>query len=193
LFFDPGVGPNLPVYAVNVAVPLIDVDRRTGPTGVWLGTHRLAQGTSVENETMTVCELQRGDCMLLDYRTLHAGLPNASRQARPIVYMVYTRPWFFDQGNHVGRIPLDMPLERYSELPESVRALLIRAFSYATRARWHEVDARGRAAQRAVQQTVQPIAQPSAKDPSSWGKVGRNDPCPCGSGRKFKQCHGQLV
>jgi preprotein translocase subunit SecA len=24
-------------------------------------------------------------------------------------------------------------------------------------------------------------------------KVGRNDPCPCGSGRKYKQCHGQLV
>ena len=22
-------------------------------------------------------------------------------------------------------------------------------------------------------------------------KVGRNDPCPCGSGRKFKQCHGR--
>jgi len=24
-------------------------------------------------------------------------------------------------------------------------------------------------------------------------KVGRNDPCPCGSGKKFKQCHGRLV
>ena len=24
------------------------------------------------------------------------------------------------------------------------------------------------------------------------GKVGRNDPCPCGSGKKFKQCHGKL-
>ena len=23
------------------------------------------------------------------------------------------------------------------------------------------------------------------------GKVGRNDPCPCGSGRKYKKCHGQ--
>ena len=23
------------------------------------------------------------------------------------------------------------------------------------------------------------------------GKVGRNDPCPCGSGRKFKRCHGR--
>ena len=22
-------------------------------------------------------------------------------------------------------------------------------------------------------------------------KVGRNDPCPCGSGKKFKKCHGQ--
>ena len=22
-------------------------------------------------------------------------------------------------------------------------------------------------------------------------KVGRNDPCPCGSGKKYKQCHGK--
>ena len=27
-------------------------------------------------------------------------------------------------------------------------------------------------------------------DPSTWGKVGRNEPCPCGSGKKYKQCHG---
>jgi preprotein translocase subunit SecA len=24
-------------------------------------------------------------------------------------------------------------------------------------------------------------------------RVGRNDPCPCGSGKKFKQCHGKLA
>jgi len=24
-------------------------------------------------------------------------------------------------------------------------------------------------------------------------KIGRNDPCPCGSGRKYKQCHGRLA
>ena len=23
-------------------------------------------------------------------------------------------------------------------------------------------------------------------------KIGRNDPCPCGSGKKYKQCHGRL-
>jgi len=27
-------------------------------------------------------------------------------------------------------------------------------------------------------------------DPATWGKVGRNEPCPCGSGKKFKHCHG---
>ncbi|MDK1388504.1 preprotein translocase subunit SecA [Sinorhizobium sp. 8-89] len=27
-------------------------------------------------------------------------------------------------------------------------------------------------------------------DPSTWGKVSRNEPCPCGSGKKYKHCHG---
>jgi len=30
-------------------------------------------------------------------------------------------------------------------------------------------------------------------DPATWGKVQRNAPCPCGSDRKFKHCHGALV
>ncbi|MBV8428217.1 MAG: SEC-C domain-containing protein, partial [Hyphomicrobiales bacterium] len=30
-------------------------------------------------------------------------------------------------------------------------------------------------------------------DPSSWGRVGRNEACPCGSGKKFKHCHGRLI
>ncbi|GJM00752.1 MAG: protein translocase subunit SecA [Methyloligella sp.] len=29
-------------------------------------------------------------------------------------------------------------------------------------------------------------------DPSTWGKVARNEKCPCGSGKKYKQCHGKL-
>ena len=29
------------------------------------------------------------------------------------------------------------------------------------------------------------------KNPQTWGKVSRNEPCPCGSGKKFKHCHGQ--
>jgi preprotein translocase subunit SecA len=30
-------------------------------------------------------------------------------------------------------------------------------------------------------------------DPATWGNPGRNDPCPCGSGEKFKHCHGKIV
>jgi len=30
-------------------------------------------------------------------------------------------------------------------------------------------------------------------DPSTWGNPGRNDLCPCGSGKKFKHCHGQIT
>ncbi len=37
------------------------------------------------------------------------------------------------------------------------------------------------------------VAERNPADPSSWGKVGRNEPCPCGSGRKFKHCHGQYA
>ena len=29
-------------------------------------------------------------------------------------------------------------------------------------------------------------------DPTSWGKVARNEACPCGSGKKFKHCHGAV-
>lgn len=42
------------------------------------------------------------------------------------------------------------------------------------------------AAQRGGDTPVQPFVREGEK-------IGRNDPCPCGSGRKYKQCHGQLA
>jgi preprotein translocase subunit SecA len=47
----------------------------------------------------------------------------------------------------------------------------------------------------APEELLAPTAQ--AKDATTqvndMPKVGRNDPCPCGSGKKYKQCHGRLV
>jgi preprotein translocase subunit SecA len=41
-----------------------------------------------------------------------------------------------------------------------------------------------------------PMVQPDAPvlgDPAEWeNRISRNAPCPCGSGRKYKHCHGQL-
>ena len=31
------------------------------------------------------------------------------------------------------------------------------------------------------------------KNPATWGKVGRNEDCPCGSGKKYKHCHGKYA
>ncbi|UWQ97401.1 preprotein translocase subunit SecA [Rhodobacteraceae bacterium M385] len=54
------------------------------------------------------------------------------------------------------------------------------------------------AAEAAAGAGAEPAASPNAKpgfvedDPSTWGNPGRNDDCPCGSGKKFKHCHGRL-
>ncbi|WP_374545738.1 preprotein translocase subunit SecA [Rhodoblastus sp.] len=40
---------------------------------------------------------------------------------------------------------------------------------------------------------VAPEADRDPDNPQSWGRVGRNEPCPCGSGKKFKHCHGVLA
>ena len=37
------------------------------------------------------------------------------------------------------------------------------------------------------------VAERDPKNPATWGRVGRNEPCPCGSGKKFKHCHGQVA
>ena len=36
-------------------------------------------------------------------------------------------------------------------------------------------------------------ALPVSALPDNWESTGRNAPCPCGSGKKFKHCHGALV
>jgi hypothetical protein len=215
LFAEPRIGPSLPIYSINVAVPLIDVDLEMGPTGVWLGSHRWDADKMPTGPIMAV-PLRRGDCMMLDYRTMHAGLPNRTSRPRPIVYMVYARPWFFDQSNHLMRIPIDMPLDLFEQFP-GLRPLLSRALSYAVMRTWREDAADGAVAPGeavaeagaaaaalvagggAAAPAPPPVPPPRAAEAarnlgevSGCGKLGRNDPCPCGSGKKYKQCHGRL-
>ncbi len=62
------------------------------------------------------------------------------------------------------------------------------------------------AQQQAAQRALEPVAAEApdgaagtARDgfdetnPETWGNPGRNDACPCGSGKKFKHCHGRLA
>ncbi|MFL5208671.1 MAG: preprotein translocase subunit SecA, partial [Microvirga sp.] len=36
------------------------------------------------------------------------------------------------------------------------------------------------------------VLERDPNDPASWGKVGRNEACPCQSGKKYKHCHGRF-
>ena len=50
---------------------------------------------------------------------------------------------------------------------------------------------RGQQAKARGQRASGPSLDPG--NPESWGKVARNAPCPCGSGKKFKHCHGAIA
>ena len=55
-----------------------------------------------------------------------------------------------------------------------------------------EIDARGDDYAANENDYFDPSAPPVKQEPVKVGpKIGRNDPCPCGSGKKYKQCHGK--
>jgi preprotein translocase subunit SecA len=56
-----------------------------------------------------------------------------------------------------------------------------------------EADSRGefQLEKRAPLKTRRGSGAINPKDPATWGKVSRNATCPCGSGKKYKQCHGK--
>ncbi len=37
------------------------------------------------------------------------------------------------------------------------------------------------------------VLERDPEDPNTWGRVGRNEACPCGSGKKYKHCHGRFT
>jgi len=126
LFEPDGICGLLPPHAINVAIPFADVDLKSGPTGVWPGSHRWPNAASCDPSKAVSTRLWRGDCMMIDYRTLHAGMPNLGDCVRAILYIVYARGWFFDVRNFSNRNPLDLPIEEYDKLAPAVQILLSR-------------------------------------------------------------------
>ncbi|NLB14927.1 MAG: toxin-antitoxin system HicB family antitoxin [Gammaproteobacteria bacterium] len=93
---------------------------------------------------------------------------------------------------------LRLPPDLHQQAAETAQAMGIslNAFTVLALRNWTQYQARqldqaqamGRTKRPALPATKRPASPPSK--PATWGKVGRNEPCPCGSGRKFKQCHG---
>jgi len=118
-----------PPYAITVAIPLVPITSLTGSTRFWPGTHlsKIAKndpnlGPGIE----FVADL--GSCILFDYRILHAGVANRSDIVRPLLYNIYTRPWFKDPVNYEKQRPINITEEKFKKLPNQHQKMFAWAF-----------------------------------------------------------------
>ena len=79
----------------------------------------------------------------------------------------------------------------FEDMLERLRRTVTMALSHVELRSPEEQQEQAAAQQRAAQQAAQQSAK-AAPQASAQQKVGRNDPCPCGSGKKYKHCHGAL-
>ncbi len=90
--------------------------------------------------------------------------------------------------NEPAEAPAQQPVEAPKPQPKVERAMPERANDYS-KYRASRENLPGEAAQRAASQGA---SQKAAPQPVKAGpRINRNDPCPCGSGKKYKNCHGR--
>jgi hypothetical protein len=97
----PGEAGATPCFALTVAVPLIDLTPETGSTLVFPRSHLQADAPD-PNDRPDGGEIgypARGGCYFMDYRLWHRGAANCSNEPRPVLYIIYARPWFTDLVN----------------------------------------------------------------------------------------------
>ncbi len=133
LFESGEVCARLPCYALTVVIPLITLNHVVGTTAVWEGSHRHTQPADYilslrekeEFEDAIWLAPGVGDIYLMDYRLVHAGTPNRGATPRPILYIVYSRPWFTDAYNFGDKREraVIVPEEEYARVPERYRHL----------------------------------------------------------------------
>lgn len=113
----------LPPFTAQIIIPLVPLDEFTGTTRFYKGTHRepteMAEEMGAQDPMVAL-----GGCILNDYRCAHRGLGNRSQVVRPILTLIYNRPWFRDYKNYGKQPPLRFSDPTYESLPPNVRSLL---------------------------------------------------------------------
>ena len=107
----------------------------------------------------------------------------------------------------VTRILMSVRIQSEEEVREAALAMEARGDNISNVTYTHpnddgsvSEDREGQAAQQAAQAAMGAVAAAMASSKAATAmpsgsvpKVGRNEPCPCGSGKKYKQCHGRLA
>jgi len=110
-------------FSINVMVPLIDVDDAVGGTAIMKGTHR-GQGAYLPKDPIQSGPVRLGSVYLLDSRIFHAGLANTSDVARPVISMVFQKPWYRDTVNFTQQAALSITPAAVARLDPAHRALV---------------------------------------------------------------------
>jgi len=88
--------------------------------------------------------------------------------------------------NEVTKVLMTVQVQSGAQLGEAAQAMEDRAEQL------HNVTYTAPTETGEVETTVDPATLTANANPFAGQRIGRNDPCPCGSGKKFKACHGKL-
>lgn len=123
VLFNKAVNRLITAHAISFFVPLIEFNECTGTTRLYPGTH-----LDIDADLATASHIDPivpvGSCLLLDFRLFHRGLENRSDQVRPLLTVIYQKPWFKDYKNHRSLSLLRISDEEYERIPVEHRNLL---------------------------------------------------------------------
>lgn len=125
--FGESISASLPPHAITVAIPLVDIDEVCGSTAFWGRSH--IEGLSVVKDQngaflpATAPYPRLGDVYMFDYRLKHGGMANNSNFARPILYIVFSKPWWIDPSNFSNQKPVAISEFNLERIPSRLRSL----------------------------------------------------------------------
>jgi len=112
-----------PTFAAQVIIPLLQLDAVTGATRMFKGSQRVPLRLASDLAHQDP-EVPLGSCVLLDYSVAHLGIGNRSDQVRPILNLIYSRPWFRDCRNYHLQPPLKFAPGYLDSAPDTVHKLV---------------------------------------------------------------------
>jgi len=121
--FEEASAMDLPSFCVALIIPLIPLNEMTGATRIIKGSHKL-RTRDIEGLPFQNPIVEPGSCYLMDSRLFHQGMANKSDQIRPILSLVFQRPWYRDHKNFKKQNPLIMSEERLARFPTEMRKLV---------------------------------------------------------------------
>jgi ectoine hydroxylase-related dioxygenase (phytanoyl-CoA dioxygenase family) len=120
LYGDAQVDASTPPFALTVTVPMIEMNEVNGTTRMYPESMHDAHR---DEATMAVDEprVEVGSAIFFDFKIKHGGTPNRGSEPRPLLYLLYSRPWFRDTINCDKHAPVVMTEKEYAGLPDEYR------------------------------------------------------------------------